>query len=82
MLERLRIVADKLTAATCWQVADTLRRRSVVVEILRDAVRAYQAADVMETQGEVYLKNLNQLSDILHDLKQRHEGTPCPLHRR
>ena len=59
----------------CWQVADTLGKRSTVVKILTEAVRAYQAADVMETQGEVYLKNLNSLSDTLHDLKNRHEGT-------
>ena len=75
MHERHTIVADILTAAICWQVADTLGRRSTVVKILTDAVRAYQKADVMETQGEVYLKNLNQLSDTLHDLKTRHEGT-------
>ncbi len=59
----------------CWQVADTLGKRSTVVKILTEAVRAYQAADVMETQGEVYLKNLNSLSDTLHDLKNRHGGT-------
>ena len=64
----------------CWQVADTLEKRSTVVKILTEAVRAYQAADVMETQGEVYLKNLNSLSDTLHDLKNRHEGTPGSLH--
>ena len=78
-LERRSTVADILTAVICWQVADTLGRRSTVVAILTDAVRAYQAVDVMETQGEVYLKNLNQLSDTLHDLKGRHEGKLCPL---
>ena len=57
------------------QVADTLERRSQVIEILTDAVKAYQAADVMETQGEIYLKNLGMLSDSLDDLKDRHEGT-------
>ena len=82
MLDRHSNVADILTAAMCWQVADTLGKRSTVVNILTEAVRAYQAADVMETQGEVYLKNLNSLSDTLHDLKNRHEGTPCSLHRR
>ena len=56
------------------QVADTLERGSSVVEILTDAVKAYQAADVMETQGEVYLKNLNMLSNSLLDLKERHES--------
>ena len=56
------------------QVADTLERRSHVIEILTDAVKAYQSADVMETQGEVYLKNLGMLSDSLDDLKDRHEG--------
>lgn len=66
----------------CLQVADTLERRSSVIEILTDAVKAYQAADVMETQGEVYLKNLGMLSDSLHDLKDRHEGTDAkPLTR-
>lgn len=56
------------------QVADTLERRSTVIDILTDAVKAYQAADVMETQGDVYLKNLNMLSDTLHDLKDQHDG--------
>ena len=61
------------------QVADTLERRSHVIEILTDAVRAYQAADVMETQGEIYLKNLGTLSNSLDDLKDRHEGArPAP----
>ena len=55
-------------------MADTLERRSQVIEILTDAVKAYQAADVMETQGEIYLKNLGMLSDSLDDLKDRHEG--------
>ena len=63
------------------QVADTLERRSQVIDILTDAVKAYQAADVMETQGEVYLKNLGMLSDSLDDLKDRHEGAAgCFLH--
>ena len=67
----------------CLQVADTLERRSSVIEILTEAVKAYQAADVMETQGEVYLKNLGMLSDSLHDLKDRHEGTDAePLTRK
>ncbi len=61
------------------QVADTLERRSQVIEILTDAVKAYQAADVMETQGEIYLKNLGMLSDSLDDLKDRHEGTATDL---
>lgn len=60
------------------QVSDTLERRSIVIEILTDAVKAYQAADVMETQGEIYLKNLGMLSDSLDDLKDRHEGANPP----
>ena len=45
-----------------------------MIDILTDAVKAYQAADVMETQGDIYLKNLNMLSDTLHDLKDQHDG--------
>ena len=63
-----------VSCAPGLQVADSLERRSHVIEILTDAVKAYQAADVMETQGEIYLKNLGMLSDSLDDLKDRHEG--------
>ena len=45
-----------------------------MIDILTDAVKAYQAADVMETQGDIYLKNLTMLSDTLHDLKDQHDG--------